>query len=180
MQEPARWLKPKKRVILVLLILVSVAGLMGYFLIPYVLAKPPLTDGGGHTSGVSALTKINEIASAGFSVWNDGVSPLRIEKVEVKFNDNQTDLVEVVFIEISPNQGTGVLQGTPAQNGYTTYPVEGYTIDPKKEAQLYVSIKATALGNHSATRIIFTYTYQGLTYKYTYNIEEYFTLEVRN
>jgi hypothetical protein len=124
-----------------------------------------------------ALTKINEIFSAGFSVWNSGSAPLVMEKAEVCFTDNQIELIETVFIS---TRTLGSLRGTPEQNGYVTYPVSGYTIEPKQQAQLCLALRGLATGYHSATKIIFMYTYRGLRYKFTYNIEQYFTLEVDN
>lgn len=127
-----------------------------------------------------AETGINETASAGFSVWNEGAAPLALEKVEVRFTDNQIELVEVNLVKVLPAQGVSAFRGTPEEKGYVTYSVAGYTIEPKQEAQLYVSTKANTIGYHSATRIIFTYTYLAFRYKFTYNIENYFTLEVKN
>ena len=179
MQEPSKSRKWKNTIIPVFLILVVMTGLIVYVSTHPLSFALPL-DNGGWMSSYWAGTGINETASAGFSVWNEGAAPLTVEKVEVRFTDNETELVEVNFVKVLLHQGVGSYRGTPEQNGLVTYPVAGYTIEPRQEAQLYVSIRANTIGYHSATRIIFTYTYLAIRYKFTYNIEDYFTLEVKS
>ena len=169
--------KSKKTIIALILSLLALAGLTTYILIYRISFTPPLTNG-NFMSSYGIMTKINETASAMFSVWNSGASPLTMENVNVCFTDDQIELVEVVFVKTSSNQLFGSLLGTPEQNGYVTYPVAGYIIEPKQEAELCVTLRSYATGYHSATKIIFMYTYLGLRYKFTYNIEDYFTLEV--
>jgi hypothetical protein len=176
-QEPLKSRKSKKTIIAVTLSLLALAGLTTYILIYRTSSTPPLTNGDFMVS-YSAISKINETISAGFSVWNNGASPLTMENVEVCFTDDQIELVEATFVKVYPSQGPSSLLGTPEQNGYVTYPVAGYIVEPKQEAQLYVALRAYSIGYHSATKIIFIYTYLGLRYKFTYNIEDYFTLEV--
>lgn len=179
MQEQQKTKKPKKIIIATLLVLITIAGLTAYVLMSRLSSGPPLNNGGMMMSG-GGLAKINETISLGFSVWNSGSSPIRVEKVQVCFTDDQIALVEAVFVEQPPNQMYGSLQGTPEQNGYVSYPAAGYIIEPQHEAQLVLALTGHALGYHSATKIIFTYTYQSLKYTYIYNIENYYTLEVEN
>jgi len=169
--------KSKKTVITVLLGLLVLAGLTTYILTYRASSTSPLTNG-NFMSSYGIITKINETASAAFSVWNSGASPLTMENVNVCFTDDQIELVELVFVKTSANQLYGSLLGTPEQNGYVTYHVAGYIIEPKQEAELCVALRSYATGYHSATKIIFMYNYLGLRYKFTYNIEDYFTLEV--
>jgi hypothetical protein len=179
MQKQEKTKKSKKIIIATLLILTTIAGLTVYILMFRLSSGSPLNNGNMMMSA-SGLTKINETISAGFSVWNSGSSPIRVEKVQVCFTDDQIALVEAVFVEQPPNQMYGSLQGTPEQNGYISHPVAGYIIEPQHEAQLVLALAGRALGYHSATKIIFTYTYQSLKYAFIYKIENYYALEVEN
>jgi hypothetical protein len=77
----------------------------------------------------------------------------------------------VVFIKVANNLVVKGLRGTAEENGFTTYPLKGYTIQPKHLEELAVSIRASASGNHTATRMLFTHSYLGVRYQFAQAVQ---------
>lgn len=165
-------LNPTKRRIAIATLAFAIliaALLLYYFSFSSSSSQPegPLTIGSRRVSGGSVPAKINETISFGFNVKNSGAAPITMKSAEVSPSDKQLELVELVFINYT-YEVVGIINGTAEENGFVTFPIQGFTIQPGQYAELSVAIRAPTSGNHTLTGIAFTYSYSGQDYTFEY------------
>lgn len=127
----------------------------------------PLTIGTRLVAGGSALAKINQTFSFGFNVKNAGVAPITLSGAEASLSDKEVELVELVFINYT-YKVVGIINGTAEENGFVTFSVQGYIIQPGEQAEVSVALRSPTSGNHSLTGVTFAYSYMGSSYTFEY------------
>jgi hypothetical protein len=89
----------------------------------------PLTYGSGSVASASVFAKQNEVISFGFSVKNKGIAVVRVEKLDMSVSAGQVEIIEIVFVKSDRLETVGVINGTAQENGFDTFPTDGYVIE---------------------------------------------------
>lgn len=162
-----RW----KILVAMLAFAILVTALLAYlFSSRFSSANPecPLTIGSRRVSGGYVPAKIKEIISFGFNVKNSGIAPITMSGAETSLSDKEVELVELVFITSSRHEAMGILNGTAEDNGFVTFPVQGYIIQAGEEAEVSVALRSPTSGNHTLTGVTFMYSYMNSSYTFEY------------